>query len=242
MVPMLTLVIASLVGLIALGVLLPIGARRGVPLLERPGARWAVFALALALGAVLDLASKSYAFGHLPDPGDTVALTSWFSFTHARNLGAAFGMFQGQHTFFMVVTVAALVGVPYFVHAARARVIATAAVMGLILSGVIGNFWDRMVFGYVRDFLDVHTPPAGALHDFFMGTVGRTVWPTFNVADVFITCGAVVVVILLSREEDGEAAEAPAPAEAAPQAAAPEAPAPDEAAAPAQAAAAEERA
>ena len=173
-----------------------------------PRGRWVVFGAAFALGAVLDLVTKHWAFTELPSPGSTVALTSWFSFTHARNEGAAFGMFQGQHDFFMVVTVIALVAVPYFVHTVRERALVAALVLGLILSGVVGNFWDRMVYGYVRDFLDVHTPPTGALHDFVVRVTGRDTWPTFNVADVFITCGAAAVVLFM-----GHLSEEPEPAE-----------------------------
>ncbi len=217
MTPMLSVIVLSTLGLLALA-LLPFAWRAKLPLLRRSGARWAVFGWALACGVVLDLASKAYAFEHLPGPRDTIAITSWFSFSHAKNLGAAFGMFERKHAFFMVVTVAALVAVPYFVQVARQRVLGTAAVMGLVLSGVIGNFWDRVVHGHVRDFLDVHTPPSGALYDFFKGTFGTHVWPTFNVADIFITCGAVVVVLLLSKEDAAPAAAPATPGDPAPPA------------------------
>lgn len=167
--------------------------------------RWILFVIALVLGTALDLGTKEIAFKHLPDYGQTYAVWSWFSFTHAENPGAAFGMFKGQHDFFMVVTVVALVAVPYFVHSAPAKSRAIPIVLGLILAGVIGNFYDRIVFGVVRDFLDVHAPP-GPIYNFLLKTIGRTVWPTFNVADVFITCGAVSMVIFFGRET------APAPA------------------------------
>lgn len=173
--------------------------------------RWIVFAHALVLGVALDLVSKEVAFAHLPYPGASEPLNEWFAFTHARNEGAAFGLFQGEHTFFMCVTLLAFVGVPYFIHAARKRVLATATVLGFILAGVIGNFWDRMVFGYVRDFLDVHTPPAGTAHDLFQKITGKTIWPTFNVADMFITGGAFVIFLLLGREDAEARAEAAAP-------------------------------
>lgn len=196
-------------------------------LLDRRATRWVVFGLALVSGVGLDLITKIHAFTRLPQVGDSVALTSWFAFTHARNEGAAFGMFQGQHTFFMIVTVVAVVAVPYFVQAARQRVALTSLVMGLILAGVLGNFWDRVVYGYVRDFLDVHTPPSGGLFDLCMRLFDTNVWPTFNVADIFITCGAVSVVLLLGQATEdpagapdgggaptGEAGAAPEPPEA----------------------------
>ena len=57
----------------------------------------------------------------LPRDRSSYALTSWFAFTHAVNKGAAFGLFQGKHTFFMVVSIVAFTAVPYFVHTADLR-------------------------------------------------------------------------------------------------------------------------
>ena len=188
-----------------------------------PALRWIAFGAALVLGTALDLWSKGWAFEALPGPGDTrVVVEDWFSFTHATNRGAAFGLFQGQHTFFMVVSLMAFVAVPYFVHTSpRTRKgLLTAGVLGLILAGVTGNFWDRVVHGFVRDFLDAHTPPTGSVHDLCERLFGRTVWPTFNVADVFITVGALVMVVFLGREEEPKKSPSTAPEPAAPSPAA----------------------
>jgi signal peptidase II len=169
--------------------------------------RWLILLGAFAIGVVLDLGSKEIAFHYLPKPRDTTPIWSWFSWTHARNEGAAFGMFRGKHDFFMVVTLCAFVAVPFFVHVARERVKITALVMGLILAGVAGNFWDRMTFGYVRDFIDVHTAPAGTLYDLTTRLFNTNVWPTFNVADMFITGGAAAAILFLGGEPDEDPAE-----------------------------------
>lgn len=176
--------------------------------------RWVVFSVALVCGAALDLISKALAFEALPHLQDTqVVIEGWFSFTHATNRGAAFGLFEGQHTFFMTVSVVAFVAVPYFVHTSprNRRGLLNATILGLILAGVIGNFWDRVVHGFVRDFLDVHTPDSGAVHDFFARWFKSTVWPTFNVADIFITVGAISMVLFQPREEAKPRSPAPAP-------------------------------
>ncbi|MCA8921213.1 MAG: signal peptidase II [Planctomycetes bacterium] len=175
----------------------------------KPWVRWALFLVALAVGLALDLVSKHKAFEALPGPGSTtVLIEGWFNFTHATNRGAAFGLFEGRHTLFMIMTVLAFVGVPYFVHTAPARAWGLVTTLGLILAGVIGNFWDRVVYGFVRDFLDVHTPNSGSVHDLCQSVFGSTVWPTFNVADVFITTGAVAMIFLWG---DGKPKPAPAP-------------------------------
>lgn len=180
--------------------------------------RWLLFLVALVVGAVLDLGTKWWAFRELPLPRNSMPITSWFAFTHATNKGAAFGLFEGQFDFFMIVTVVALVAVPYFVHTAPRRSVGLPIVLGLILSGVIGNFWDRVIHGHVRDFLDVHTPPAGWLHDTCDRLLGRTIWPTFNVADIFITGGALLMILVLGKEEKKAAPAAPTPPAAPPAA------------------------
>jgi signal peptidase II len=182
--------------------------------------RWIVFAIAVVCGLALDLGTKSAVFDRLPHPLSTDPIFSWFSLTHAENKGAAFGLFQGQHTFFMVVSIVAFTAVPYFVHSADRRARAVPIVLGLILAGVLGNFWDRIVQGHVRDFIDVHAPPGGALAGFLGPLLGTATWPTFNVADIYITCGAVIMVFLTGREAPAQPAPSPgdptAPAAAAP--------------------------
>ena len=175
----------------------------------RPWARWALFVVACLVGLALDLGSKEVAFAYLPDQHDTHVVWSWFSWTHARNEGAAFSMFAGRHDLFMGMTILACVGLPYFVHASEEKVGRTALIMGLVLAGVLGNFWDRMVFGYVRDFIDVHAATGTWLYDFTRDKFNTHVWPTFNVADMFITGGCAAVFFLLGKREEEE----PAPSE-----------------------------
>lgn len=160
-----------------------------------PRLRWALFASALVCGLALDLGTKEWAFRALTHQGDSHVVNGYFAFTRATNPGAAFGLFAGQHTFFMLVTVVAFVAVPYFVHVARRAVAATAVVLGLVLSGVVGNFWDRVVHGEVRDFLDVHAPDGSGLASLCDRLFGSHVWPTFNVADMWITGGAIAILV-----------------------------------------------
>jgi len=178
--------------------------------------RWIFFLVAATIGLTLDLGTKEWAFSqkelHSSWAAAYPVIPDWFDIQLSENAGAAWGLFSGKHTFFMVISIVAFIAIVYFVHTANEKARAAPTVLGLIFAGVLGNFWDRTVFGVVRDFLAVHTPETGTVHDFFEKTLGHTHWPTFNVADMCITCGAVCLVVIFWRDDRGEKASPAAPA------------------------------
>ena len=108
-----------------------------------------------------------------------------FSITHVRNTGGAFSLFAGTHEawrvpFFLTVAVVAVAVLLHFVRrvAPHQRVLLFA--LGAVLGGAVGNMIDRAAFGEVTDFLDVYWR---GYH-----------WPTFNVADSFITVGMLILI------------------------------------------------
>jgi len=99
-----------------------------------------------------------------------------FHITFVKNHGAAFGILQGQTIFLVAVTAAIiflLVGVYW--KLARQNIILTTG-LALQLGGAVGNFIDRVRFSYVVDFFDFR------------------VWPVFNIADMAIVAGTIIVV------------------------------------------------
>ena len=123
---------------------------------------------------------------HLPHP----VVGEWVRLTLVYNRGAAFGLHLGPWSrwIFVALTVVALVVLwsLYRTSApeARLRVLALASVAG----GAIGNVVDRLRWSRgVVDFLDVG--------------VGDWRWPTFNVADVAVSCGAIALALVLWRED-----------------------------------------
>lgn len=195
--------------------------------------RWITFVLAATLGLLLDLGSKEAAWRSkaLDAHGSRIEVVAgWFDFVRSENQGAAWGLLWGAHTFFLLVSVVAFLAITYFVHTSPRSSWKGPLVFGLVLAGVAGNFFDRAMYGHVRDFLDWHTPEAGAAHDFVEKVFGKTHWPTFNVADIFICIGAAALVIIFWKDEkarklaEAEAAAAAAKAAPSPPPAAPEAP------------------
>ena len=97
-----------------------------------------------------------------------------------HNTGAAFSLFQNQRTFLILISaivIAYIIG--YYKEIPKKLKIPAA----LILGGTIGNLIDRVLLGYVIDFIDLR------------------IWPIFNLADSAIVIGAILVVIHLWKEK-----------------------------------------
>jgi signal peptidase II len=106
---------------------------------------------------------------------------------HHRNTGAAFSLLEGQLWLFLVVTVLGLGMIVYFHRSLRGRALWLQVVLGLILGGTLGNFVDRVRYGYVVDFVSVG--------------IGELRWPTFNVADASLVVGILLLVAYLTLTE-----------------------------------------
>lgn len=110
---------------------------------------------------------------------ESVYITSFFNLVRVHNTGAAFSMLANaggwQRVFFIVVALVASVWVVWLLRRHPEQKLFCLA-LGMILGGAIGNLIDRVLFGAVVDFVQVH----------YAGWY----FPAFNVADSAITCGA----------------------------------------------------
>ncbi len=145
----------------------------------RNGLGWWILALLIA-GA--DQAVKYAVHTALPY-GASISQTSFFNLVHGRNTGAAFSFLADaggwQRYFFTAVAIIASVVLAWMLAKPRRKVEAFG--YSFILGGALGNVIDRIHRGYVVDFLD-----------FFWGNWH---WPAFNIADIGICVGAVLLVI-----------------------------------------------
>ena len=109
------------------------------------------------------------------------ALKGWFEIHYITNTGAAFGLFQNGNLFFIgVAIVVAIVVLSYYWRLPGGQWLLRLG-LGLQLGGAVGNLIDRLLHGYVIDFVSVHWGP----HYF----------PAFNVADSAISVGAACLLI-----------------------------------------------
>ncbi len=133
---------------------------------------------------LVDLAAKQIVLRTIPLYENLEVIPGFFSLTHVRNTGAAFGLFAGQATavrtlLFLVMSIAAL-GVVLFMYARMADGMRwSSTALCLIFGGAVGNLVDRLRFGEVVDFFDFY--------------IGSAHWPAFNVADSAISVGVGVL-------------------------------------------------
>ncbi len=156
-----------------------------------------------SLGAVIaerDGAPVVEAASNVSVIGDTLRL-------HCTvNTGAIFSVFSGRWIFLAVFTVISLGIILWIIFRQRRGRPVTVAGLALVCAGALGNLWDRLIFNGVRDFIDFKT---SLLEPFFAG--GH--WPTFNVADIWITFGIALIFLgdfILYRKLDcAQSAEPP---------------------------------
>ena len=130
----------------------------------------------VALGAVLDLGFKAAA-QTLLQPAEPVALVPGLNLALRYNPGIAFGLFPARSSLAIVLTIAVQLAVMtgLAVLLLRTRDAFVRISYAAILSGALGNLIDRVLNGAVTDYIDLFL---GSWH-----------WPTFNLADAFISLG-----------------------------------------------------
>ena len=145
---------------------------------------WALAGALAAAVLVVDQVSKALVRDDLL-VGEHADVIGPISFTHAKNNGVAFGLAAGGGALLVLITVAALGVLGWWFSRNTGKKGAWVAT-GLIAGGALGNLIDRIFAGEVTDFIDL-----GA-------------WPPFNVADIAITLGVALIVVLLLAEPETE--------------------------------------
>jgi len=117
--------------------------------------------------------------------GVSIYVVPVMDLVHVRNTGAAFSFLAGasgwQREFFIVIGLTASAWMLWMIARAQRGQIAFCLALSLILGGALGNVIDRVRLGAVVDFLHFHWGPY--------------YWPAFNVADMAISCGAILLIV-----------------------------------------------
>lgn len=155
-------------------------ANTGNGIFKETGLRWLWLALVMLIA---DQVTKQ-AVVALMDYRESIAVLPYFNLTYVHNPGAAFSFLadQGGWQRWFFTAIAAGVSLMLVVWMAKTpkQDKAISIAFALILSGAVGNLIDRVMFGYVIDFLDFY--------------VGNKHWPAFNIADSAIFIGAAIMI------------------------------------------------
>jgi len=101
----------------------------------------------------------------------------FFIINYQENYGAAFGLFQGQLLIFIAVAILVIFLIFFYYSKVKYKL-----ALLFVLGGTIGNLIDRLIFGFVRDFIDLK------------------IWPVFNIADSANVIGAAILVYYLIKK------------------------------------------
>ena len=133
-----------------------------------------------ALIVILDQASKRVVWEAFKHSGGVDLIDGFLRITLSRNNGAVMGILGGSRVILLTVTIISICALIFFAYRMRYAPVFKRLYIGLILGGAFGNLIDRIATGEVIDFID-------------MG-IGSYRWPTYNVADIAVSVGAVLLI------------------------------------------------
>lgn len=152
----------------------------------------AIVFLVMAAVLIVDQLTKNIIEANLPlgtawEPFPAIA--ALFKITHVANTGAAFGLFPNGSLIFSAAAVIVTIFIIYYNHTLEGHQVWMRVALGLMMGGAIGNLIDRIRIGHVTDFLDFGP------------------WPVFNVADMAVVGGVILMGWLMLLETRREQAQ-----------------------------------
>ncbi|HEX2926960.1 MAG TPA: signal peptidase II [Ruminiclostridium sp.] len=140
-----------------------------------------LWALIIILGFAVDRLSKIWVLDYVASHPITV-IKNFFYMRHLENEGAAFSILQGKTIFLIIMVSVVSLILLYFLVKYKQRFLRFS--LSLIIGGALGNLYDRIFSGgSVVDFLEFH--------------FGSYVFPTFNVADIMVVVGTILLAIYI---------------------------------------------
>ena len=140
------------------------------------------FFLSLLL-VLLDQVTKLLVYGYIK-PNNSIIINDYFSLTHVHNYGAAFSFLADQSGWqryaLSGISMIASIAIIIWMRRVAVNQVLKLSALSILLAGAVGNLIDRFFLGFVIDFIDLH------YQTFY--------WPIFNVADILISVGVVLLI------------------------------------------------
>ncbi len=114
-------------------------------------------------------------------------IKNFFSIYYLKNTGAAFSIFGNKTLFLIIISILCLIFLKYYIKKLKQVTRLTIVSLGIMIGGIVGNLFDRIIYKSVIDYLSF--------------SFGNYNFPVFNLADIGITIGAVLLLIDLIKEE-----------------------------------------
>ena len=139
---------------------------------------------------IIDIVSKLIISKLMNVYDSIIVVKDFFNITYVRNTGAAWSIFEGRVLGIIVVSLIIISFIVYYISKQKVKSKLEKIGYSLILGGALGNLLDRIIYGYVIDFLDFN--------------IFGYDYPIFNLADSFIFVGVILLIIYTWRYNDGD--------------------------------------
>lgn len=147
---------------------------------------------ALFLILILDQATKYIVVQKIALHNSFDLISGFLSLSLVNNNRGAFGLLSLDKSVFIIVSVLLIITIIWYYHhiiTHKAASIFWGLSIGMVTGGALGNLVDRIRYGYVIDFIDIH-----------IGTAFQ--WPVFNIADIGITIGLSMIVLKILKQDN----------------------------------------
>lgn len=146
------------------------------------------YLITIVLVLMLDLVSKHFAQVYLEHSAAITIIPKFFELTYVTNTGAAWSILEGQRMFFIILSIGVSLVLIYTIVKEKENLISLA--LSLMLAGTLGNLYDRIFHGFVRDMLSFN--------------IFGYDYPVFNIADSALVLGVVLIIVdMVIKERRG---------------------------------------
>lgn len=136
---------------------------------------------------IIDQISKSIISTYLTLNKSIEVINNFFYLRYINNTGASWGILSNSRILLIILSLLAIIILIRYMYSFKKTKLNLIG-FGFLLGGILGNLSDRILYGYVRDFLDF--------------IIFKYDFPVFNIADIFIVLGVIILVISIIRGED----------------------------------------